>query len=139
MGAIAGGVIWGLGMTGRWWIERQQGWWSSRIAGHADPLMLISPLSWLACAVAGTAVMLLLSMVGRRFGWKGQALSLVLLAFYQAVRERVWIGQLIPALSYEPGVTQILGSAGMLLVAGTIAVLVTRLLGGPNAASRERK
>ena len=139
MGAAAGGIVWGLGMTGRWWIERDRGWWSSRIAAHPDPMMLISLWSWLACALAGTAVMLLLSMAGRRFGWKGQTFSLILLAFYQAVRERVWIGQFIPALSYEPGLMPILGSAGMLVVAGTIAVLVTRLIGGPDAASHERR
>ena len=43
VGNFVGGLVWGFAMTGRWWIERDLGWWHSRIAGHPDPLLSSSP------------------------------------------------------------------------------------------------
>jgi hypothetical protein len=42
VGGFAGGVVWALGMTGGWRIERDLGWWHSRIPGHPDPLLIFS-------------------------------------------------------------------------------------------------
>ena len=135
IGAAAGGLVWGLGMTGRYWVERDQGWWHSRIAGHPDPLMLFSLLSWLTCSLIGAVLLLLLSMAGRRFGWKGQSLALVLLGFGQPFRERLWFGEFIPAVAFDASVVSTLASAGMLMAAGVIALLVMRAISGPEASS----
>jgi len=139
-GAVGGGLVWALGMIGRLWVEENNGWWRSRIAGQPDPLMLFSPVTWVASALLGVAVMLVLFIIGRRFGWKGQALALLLLGFGQPIRERIWLfGEFIPALQYESGVAPIPGSAGMLIAAGVIALFVMRLIAGPEASSRERQ
>jgi hypothetical protein len=53
--------------------------------------------------VIGAALMLLLCVIGRRFGWKGQVLSLAILDPCQVVRERLWFGEFILALNYQPG------------------------------------
>ena len=110
LGAAIGGVVWGLGMAGRMRVENVLGWWWSRIAGNEDPLLLLSRWTWIIFPVAGIALLLILLMIGRRFGWKGQVLSLALLGLYQAVRERIWLGELIPALDYKPGILPVLGA-----------------------------
>ena len=90
-------------------------------------------------SLVGAALLLILSVIGRRFGWKGQALLLVALALGGPMRERIWFGEFIPALTYQPGAIPILGSAAMLLAAGAIALLVMRLIGGPASPSRDPK
>jgi hypothetical protein len=75
-----------------------------------------------------------LLMIGRRFGWKGQVLSLAFLGLLQAMRERVWFGEFIPALDYQPGVMPILASAGLIFAAGLVGLLVMRVVGGPDHA-----
>lgn len=135
IGAGSGGLIWALGMMGRWWIERDLGWWHSRIA---DPSM--PGLRFATCFMAGNTLVLVLYMIGRRFGWKGQAMGLLLLGLGQPLLERIWFGEIIPVLSFAPlSAAQTLGSAGMLIGTGLIAILVMRLIGGPDDSSREGK
>ncbi|MEP7353992.1 MAG: serine/threonine-protein kinase [Acidobacteriota bacterium] len=136
-GAFTGGLVWGLSMTARWWIGRDLGWWQSRIAGKPDPLMFFSrsPLSFLTFWISGNALVLVLFMIGRRrFGWKGQALVLALVGVGLPFLERIWFGEFIPALQFAPlGLNPFLASAGMLIATGTIAILIMRLIGGPDA------
>lgn len=134
VGVAAGGLLWGLGLVLRAWTENHLGMWRSRIEGNADPLLLLSPWSWVPLPVAGAAVLLVLFMLGRRFGWKGQILALALLALYQALRERYWFGELIPALSYQPGWMPALASAGMIFAAGLLGLAALRLIGRRGAA-----
>ena len=125
-------------MMGRWWIERDLGWWHSRIAEPPDPSM--AGLRFGTCLMIGNTLVLVLYMIGRRFGWKGQAIALLLLGLGQPLLERIWFGEFIPALSFAPlSMAQVLGSAGMLIATGIIALLVMRLIGGPDASSRERE
>ena len=124
---------------GRWWLENNLGWWRSKVDAKADPLMLFSPWTLLVLCLVGAALLLILSAIGRRFGWKGQALSLAALALGQPLRERIWFGEFIPALTYQPGAIPILGSAGILLAAGVIALLVMRLIGGRDLPIRDPK
>ncbi len=139
LGAFAGGLVFGLGMTGRWWLERDLGWWRSRFAGHPDPLSLLSPWNYLVCSLMGAAVLLILSMIGRRFGWKGQAIALLVFGPYQAARERLWFGEFMPALTFQSGVIPFLGSVCMLIAGPAIALRVMRLIGGRDCPSGERR
>lgn len=132
LGAAIGGVVWGLGLAGRMRVESALDWWRSGIAGNEDPLLLLSHWTWLVFPVAGTALLLILLMIGRRFGWKGQVLTLALLGLYQAVRERIWFGELIPALNYQAGLRPIFGSACMIVAAGLIGLVVMRLTSAQN-------
>ncbi len=139
IGAGAGGLVWGLAMWGRWWIGRDMGWWHSRIAGYPDPLLLFKRLSFLVCWMSGNALVLVFFMIGVRFGRKGQAIGLVSIGLVLPFLERIWLGQFIPALEFKPGIAPALGNAGMLIAAGMIAILLMRLIGGPNASSQESK
>jgi serine/threonine protein kinase len=139
LGAAVGGLFFGLGMIGRMRLESSLGLWRSRVPGNADPLKLLSYWTWLVFPVGGAAILLILLLVGRRFGWKGQIVFLVLLGFYQEVRERIWFEKLIPGLNFQPGVMPVLSSAGMIIAAGSISLVVMRIVGGPDQSTRERK
>jgi len=139
LGAAVCGLAFGLGLIGRMWLERSLGLWWSRVEGNEDPLMLLSPLTWFVFFVGSAALLVVLLMIGRRFGWKGQILSLAVLGLYQAVRERIWIGEFIPALNFQPGWIPILASAGMIFAAGLTGLLTMRLIGGADGTTRHPK
>ena len=126
LGAGAGGAVWGLAILGKWRLEHHLGWWSSQIAGNPDPLMIFSWWMYLVVAFTCSAFLLVLVMIGRRFGWKGQALSLILFGLHGSTRERVWYGEFIPALAFHNGVVEILCGAAMLAVSGGLSLLVMR-------------
>ena len=138
-GAFTGGMVWALAMLGRWWIGRDLGWWHSRIAGYPDPLLLFKQASFGVCWMSGNALVLVLFMIGQRFGRKGQAIGLVSIGLVLPFLERIWLGTFIPALEFRPGIAPALGSAGILIAAGTIALLLMRLIGGRNASGQESK
>ena len=96
-----------------------------------DPLGVLSPWTWPVFCLVAMLFLLLLSFIGRRFGYKGQVVSLVVLGVYQATRERIYCSILLPALTFEPGLTPILGGAAMLIVGGAMGLLVMRLIAGP--------
>jgi hypothetical protein len=130
LATAAGGVAWGIAMGVKWWIEHQLGWWRSRFLNSPDPLLVLSPWTWLTYPVFGMLFLLLLSAIGHRFGWKGQAIALVVFALYQEPRERVYFAALLPALIYQPGFIPILSGAAMLIAGGMMGLLVIRLFGG---------
>lgn len=131
IGAFSGGLVWALGMMGRWRMERDLGWLHGRIAGPPDPSL--AGLRFGTCMMIGITIVLVLYMIGCRFGWRGQVIGLLLLGLGQPLLERICFGEIIPALSFAPlSIAQTLGSAAMLIATGLIAILVMRLIGGPN-------
>jgi hypothetical protein len=72
--------------------------------------------------------LLLLSLIGRRFGWKVKLAVLIGFGFYQETRERFYFSILLPALDYSGGVVAIAGGAGMLILGGVIGLVVMRLV-----------
>lgn len=138
LGAAIGGLVFGLGLAGRLRLEHSLGLWQSRVDGNRDPLLLLSPAIWFPMFALSAALLLVLLMIGRRFGGKGQVLSLVVLGLIQATRERFWFGEFIPALDFQPGWVPILSSAGMILAAGLLGLLTMRLMGGVDGATRGR-
>jgi serine/threonine protein kinase len=121
MAAAGGGIVWGVCIMGKWWLEGYLGWWRSRLPGVTDPLEVLALGTLAMYCLGATAILLILSMIGRRFGWKGQALTLVGIGLFQAPRERVWYGTIIPLLTFEPGVVPVLCGAAMLAIGGGLA------------------
>lgn len=136
LGVAAGALIWATGMVVRASVERNTGLWRSTISGNDDPLMMLSPWIWCLYGVLSAALLLVLLMVGRRFGVMGQVTAVLVIGLLQSLRERAWYGKVIPALEYQPGLLPVLGSAAMLFAAGLIALLVMRLISGPDLSRR---
>lgn len=132
----AGGVVVGMAAGGKWWLEHELGWWHSRFQNTPDPLTVLNPWTWLTFPVFGMLFLLLLSALGRRFGWKVQAGAIALFGLYQEPREHVYFSTFLPALTYRPGLTPILGGAAMLAAGVTAGLLVMRLIAGPDKSGR---
>jgi len=103
LGAFAGATVWTAFMVGKHWVSDSLGWSRSRVPADSDPLMLFSPWLWLVTTLGAMALLLAMSKVGSRFGWKGQAVLLVIVGLWQETRERIWFTAILPALTYAPG------------------------------------
>lgn len=132
IGAMVGGLIWGLGITLTWRLGGGEGWWHSRIPGNSDPLRLASPPSTLIYCAFGGAVMWMLTMTGRRFGRRGTGIGLVLLGLGTALGERIAFGTIIPALAFDGSAVSFLSTAALTAAAGWLGLAVMRLIGAPN-------
>ena len=132
LGALAGGLALGAAELGKIWLGASLGWWHSRIPQAPDPLSFFSPWLWLAYPLAGAALMLIMTLVGRRFGWKGQILAVALIAFWQETRERVWWSLIVPVLNFAPGPLSLIAGIAILFVGGALGLLLMRLISGPD-------
>ena len=132
IGAMVGGLIWGLGITLTWRLGGGEGWWHSRIPGNSDPLRLASPPSTLIYCAFGGAVMWMLTMTGRRFGRRGTGIGLVLLGLGTALGERIAFGTIIPALAFDGSAVSFLSTAALTAAAGWLGLAVMRLIVAPN-------
>jgi hypothetical protein len=131
IGAVVGGTAWGLAVLFKWWLEHYLGWWRSRVPATTDPLLILTPVTLLLFALVGTLLLLVLSEIGRRYGWRGQAIALVIFSVFQAPREHFWYGTIIPALNFQPGPAPIFASAAMLAAAGLMGLIVMKSFRGP--------
>jgi serine/threonine protein kinase len=129
LGAAVGGGIWGFAIMCKWWVEHSLGWWHSRLPNTSDPLFLLTPATLVLYLLLATVLLLILSAIGRRYSWRGEVLGLIALSLYQAPREHVWYGTIIPALTFAPGPVPIAGSAAMLAAGGALGLLAMNSFG----------
>jgi hypothetical protein len=131
-GALAGGAIvgfWGLGAIG---LGENMGWW--RIPSTSTPYFV--PLLFLGLAVSCSPIHLVAWRVVRRFGWKGMAVSLGIVAVIGPPRDYLYASMFPAWMSFGPGVAPILGDAA--IYAGIVAVghAVMQLVSGPAREDR---
>ena len=136
VGAFAGGLVWAMSLFAKYRIGDSLGWWRSRVAGTPDPLSLFSPFIWLGYSLAGMALLLIVFMIGRRFGWKSQVAFIGALGFFIELRERFWFSVILPALTYKIGSAPVVGSAALIIAGGLSGLLVMRVIAGTDARKR---
>ncbi len=128
-GAFAGGAVYALSFKMNYWIGFSLGWWRSRLPESVDPLKVLSFPVLVLVAGAEAAVILVLLEVGRRFGWKAQVSGIILLAFYQALRERIWFTKILPVMTVDSGILPFLAAATIYLAGQSLGVLVAQRIG----------
>ena len=138
VGAATAGLAFGLGLFVRLRLEHSMGLWWSRVEGNHDPLMLLSPVTGLIFPLIGATLLVLLLMAGRRFGWNGQLILLLVIGLYQATRQRLWFGEFIPALNFQPGLITMLASAGIIFAAGLLGLVTMRIIAGAEISIRKQ-
>jgi hypothetical protein len=126
-GAV-GGVTCAVVLIGKWWLGHNLGWWHSRFRNMPDPLGIFNPSTGFMFSLAGMLFVMLSSLIGRRFGWKGQATFLVASSLYLETRERVYFSRILPALTYQSGLIPIVAGAAITVGGGVIGLLVMRLV-----------
>jgi hypothetical protein len=128
-GAFAGGVVWALGYTVQFWLELKLGWIRSLLPPDPDPLRIVSVPAFIVCTLAGAVVMLIAMALGRRFGRTGQLLFVVLLAFVQAGRDRVWFGRILPLMAVSWNAAPFLSTVAIYIAALSIGLFIAQRIG----------
>jgi serine/threonine protein kinase len=128
LAGAAGGVTCAVAIIGKWRLRHNLGWWHSRFRNMRDPLGVFSPSIGLTFFLAGMLFVMVLSLIGRRFGWKGQATFLVASSLYLETRERIYFSRILPALTYQSGLIPILAGAAILVAGGVSGLVVMRLV-----------
>ena len=128
-GAFVGGVVWAMGYTANFSLGLKLGWVRSLLPPDPDPLRILSVPAFLVCTLAGALVMLLAIALGRKFGSKGMLLFVLLLAFAQAGRDRVWFGRILPLMAVSWGAVPYLSGVAIYIAALTIGLLIAQRIG----------
>jgi hypothetical protein len=129
-GALMGGTLYALCFTGQYRIGFLLGWWHSRLPESPDPLKLLSLPVFMLLAIVGTVLMLILLAVGRRFGWKVQSVLIVLVAFGQPLRERIWFTTILPVMRVDAGIVPYLAAAAAYIAGLSLGLLIAQRIGG---------
>jgi hypothetical protein len=133
-GGLVGALIWGLSMTLTCKLGAAVGWWHSRIPSNSNPLKLTSAPSIPTFCILGLTVMWVLYMIGRRLGWPGTGIALVLLGLGTAALPRIVFGYIIPVLTFDGGAAAFLATAAISAAAGGIGLAALRSIGGMKQA-----
>ncbi len=128
-GALAGGVVWAIGYIVQFWLELRLGWVRSLLPPDPDPLRIVSVPAFIVGTLAGTVVMLIAMALRRRFGPRGQLLFVVLLAFAQAGRDRVWFGRILPLMAVNWHTVPFLSTVAIYIAALSIGLLIAQQIG----------
>src|SRR5262249_17881270 len=131
VGALAGGAAIGVVGLGIIALGERAGWWHMAITWEPYFLTLVLIDSAL-CAF----VFLITWRIARRFGWRGLAVLLVVLAFFGPVRDHWYMRRFPEWGSYGPGIAPVVAiSAGYVLMV-VLGHGVMRLVAGPAREDR---
>jgi hypothetical protein len=129
-GAAVGGVVFGAAWWVRFKVGYAMGWWKSAFEDTPDPLELFSEPLLTAVALLGLVVMLVAWRTTRRFGSGGNALLLLAVAVWAALRDRVWWDRLLHILVAAPGIMPIAADIALLVSGLWMGYGVMRLIAG---------
>lgn len=127
LGALAGGAVFGvvalLGLA----LGEAQGWWQVPKGGTSHFYLLL----WLGFAVSGGPTYLILWRVVRRFGGRGLAVCVVVVAIIGPPRD-YWITAMFPAwMTFAPGIAPVLADAALYVLLVVVGYAVMRMVVGP--------
>lgn len=132
VGALAGGAIAGLVGLGMIALCEAIGWWRVPLASR--PYFL--PLLYLALAVSCAPIYLLTWRVARRFGWRGLAVSLGVVAVSGPPRDYLIAAKLPEWMVFAPGVAPVLADSATYVMIVALGHAVMRLVAGPAREDR---
>jgi hypothetical protein len=127
MGAIAGGAGAGLLGLGAIALCEALGWWQVPFA--STPYFL--PLFYLGLSISLTPIYLVTWRVARRFGWRGLAVCLCVVAIIGPPRDYLIAATFPKWMVFAPGVAPILADAATYVGVVALGHAVMRLIAGP--------
>lgn len=129
VGAAAGGVVVALMVLGMIALCERLGWW--RIPSNNTPYFL--PLMFLGLAVSCAPIYLITWRVARRFGWRGIAASIAIVAVIGPPRDYLYARTFPQWMVFAPGIAPILADAATYVAIVAVGHAVMRLIAGPSA------
>jgi hypothetical protein len=125
-GALAGGAAIGVVALGIIAVGEKVGWWHMVITWEPYALILML-IGFTVCAF----VFLITWRIVRRFGWRGLAVVLVVLAVIGPLRDHWYMSRFPEWGSYGPGVAPVLAISATYVLLVVIGHGVMRLVAGP--------
>jgi hypothetical protein len=132
MGAMAGGAAAGLLGLGAIGLCEALGWW--RVPFASTPYFL--PLFYLGLSISLTPIYLVTWRVARRFGWRGLAVCLCVVAVIGPPRDYLIAATFPKWMVFAPGVAPILADAVTYVGIVALGHVVMRLIAGPASEDR---
>jgi hypothetical protein len=108
------------------------GWW--RIPFAATPYFV--PLMFLGLAISCTPIYLVTWRVARRFGWRGLAVCVGIVAIIGPPRDYLYAQTFPKWMVFAPGVAPILADCAAYIIILVVGHAVMRLVAGPARADR---
>jgi len=125
-GALAGGAAFGVVALGIIGLGERVGWW--HMAMTWEPYFLILMLiDFTLCAF----ILLITWRIARRFGWRGLAVVLVVLAVIGPPRDYWYMRRFPEWGSYGPGIAPVLAISASYVLLVVVGHGVMRLVAGP--------
>jgi hypothetical protein len=134
-GALAGGAASGVVALGLIALWERVGWWHMVMPGlftwepYFLTLMLIDATLW-------AFIFLITWRIARRFGWRGLAVFLVVLAVIGPLRDEWYMRRFPEWGSYGPGIAPVLAISVSYVVLVLVGHGVMRLVAGPAREDR---
>jgi peptidoglycan/LPS O-acetylase OafA/YrhL len=130
-GALAGGVAFGVVALGIIALGEEGGWWHMAITWHPYFLTLM-----LIDFALGAFIYLITWRIDRRFGWRGLAVVVVVLAVLGPVRDYGYMERFPEWGAYTPGIAPILAISATYVMMVVLGHGVMRLIAGPSGGDR---
>ena len=127
MGALVGGASAGLVALGAITLCKALGWW--QIPFGSAPYHLV--LFYFALSLWPAPVLLVTWRLARRFGWRGLATFVTLVALIGPPRDYFIAAKFPKWMAFGPGVSPILADAATYIGIVVVGHTVMRLLAGP--------
>ena len=134
MGALAGGAVVGFTGMGAIVLGNTLGLW--RVPIFWTPYFLT--LFFLAFAISVTPIYLVTWRVARRFGWRGLAVCLLIVAMIGPPRDYLYAAKFPEWMVFAPGIAPILADAAAYIGIVVIGHAVMRLVAGRSHEDRLR-
>jgi uncharacterized membrane protein YqjE len=130
-GAMAGGVVVGVVALGIIALGEKVGWWHMAITWQPYFLTLM-----LIDFALGAFIYLITWRIARRFGWRGLAAVVVVLAVLGPVRDYRYMARFPEWGAYAPGIAPVLAISATYVMMVVLGHGVIRLLAGPSGEDR---
>jgi hypothetical protein len=129
-GALAGGAVFSVVALGAVALGEEMGWWHFAIAWEPYFLTLLYLDGMISCA----PVYLVTWRVARRFGWRGLAVIVIVLALIGPPRDHWYMARFPEWGAYGPGLAPDLAIAAIYALIVPVGQSVMRLVAGPARA-----
>jgi hypothetical protein len=132
MGALAGGAAVGLMALGAMALGNVLGWW--RLPFAPGPYFL--PLLYVGSVISCSPIYLITWRVARRFGWRGLAVCIGIVAIIGPPRDYVYAATFPEWMVFAPGIAPILADAATYVGIVALGHAVMRLVAGPSGTDQ---
>ena len=132
VGALTGGAVVGFMGMGAIVLGNTLGWW--RVPIIWTPYFLT--LFYLGLSISVTPIYLVTWRVARRFGWRGLAVCLLVVAIIGPPRDYLYAAKYPEWMVFAPGVAPILADAAVYVGIVALGHAVMRLVAGPSRNDR---